>query len=234
MMKEEPIKRLKKFRTKPNNKTFGNRPCRFCNGRNWSPIHKCPAIVANCSEWGKKGHFAKACRQRTYNNRTVKRLIEDETQQPNESASESGESIHHIEEVRTIEEKNKHYTATNITNGVKKVFIINSGSPVTIMPHDERITKATEIQKTTNRHQDVSRNEVKFREKFPVNSEYENNKRKTEIVITERTDITPLLGMDWMKTFKLTIGRIQLAENNQSEKEKIIKKFRTCSETTKR
>ena len=31
--------------------------------------------------------------------------------------------------------------------------------------------------------------------------------------------------MDWMKTFKLTIGRIQLAENNQSEKERIINKF---------
>ena len=46
-----------------------------------------------------------------------------------------------------------------------------------------------------------------------------------EILITERTDITPLLVMDWMKTFKLTIGRIQLAENNQSEKERIINNF---------
>ena len=46
-----------------------------------------------------------------------------------------------------------------------------------------------------------------------------------EILITERTDVTPLLGMDWMKKFKLTIRRIQLAENNQSECEKIFKKF---------
>ena len=45
-----------------------------------------------------------------------------------------------------------------------------------------------------------------------MNIEYENNKQKMEILITERTNITPLLGMDWMKTFKLTIGRIQLAE----------------------
>ena len=43
--------------------------------------------------------------------------------------------------------------------------------------------------------------------------------------ITERTDITPLIGMDWMKRFKLTIGRVQLAKNNQSEEEKIINKF---------
>ena len=46
-----------------------------------------------------------------------------------------------------------------------------------------------------------------------------------EIVITERTDITPLLGMDWMKILKLTIGRIYMAENNQSEKDRIINKF---------
>ena len=55
--------------------------------------------------------------------------------------------------------------------------------------------------------------------------EYESNKHKMEILITERTEITPSQGMDWMKTFKLTIGRIQLAKNNQSEMEKIIIKF---------
>ena len=46
-----------------------------------------------------------------------------------------------------------------------------------------------------------------------------------DILITERTDITPLIAMDWMKKFKLTIGRIQLAENNQSEREKVIIRF---------
>ena len=79
------------------------------------------------------------------------------------------------------------------------------------MPPDEKIMKATEIQKITNRYQDVNKNYVKIRGILPVNMEYENNKQKIEILTTERTDITPLLGMDWMKTFKLTIGRIQLA-----------------------
>ena len=142
---------MERFGTKPKNKQFGNRPCRFCNAPNWSPIHKCPALATNCNKCGKKGHFAKACRQRTYNDRTVKILTEDDTQQPNESTSESEESIHHIKEVRTIEEKNKHYTATNRKNGVKKEFIIDTGSPITLMPTDERIMKHTENQKTTNR-----------------------------------------------------------------------------------
>ena len=119
----------------------------------------------------------------------------------------------------------KHFTATVQINGIKKEFIIDTGSPISKMPPDERIMNATEIQKITNRYQDVNKNEVKFRGKIPVNIEYENNKQKMEILITERTDITPLLGMDWMNTFKLTIGRIQLAENNQSKREKIFNKF---------
>ena len=36
--------------------------------------------------------------------------------------------------------------------------------------------------------------------------------------------------MNWMKTFKLTIGRIQMAENNQSEHEKIFNKFQDLFE----
>ena len=51
-----------------------------------------------------------------------------------------------------------------------------------------------------------------------------------ELLITERTDITPLLGMDWMKTFKFTIGRLQLAKNIQSEKEKIFGKLQDLFE----
>ena len=133
--------------------------------------------------------------------------------------------MYHIKEIKAIEEKNKHYTATIKINGVKKEIIIDTGSPITIMPPDEGIMKHAEIQKVANRYQDVNENEVKFWGKVPVNIEYENNKQKMEILMTQRTEITPLLGMDWIKTFRLTIGRIQLAENNQSEKDRIINNF---------
>ena len=46
-----------------------------------------------------------------------------------------------------------------------------------------------------------------------------------DILITERMDMTPLLGMDWMKKFKLTFEKIQLAKDNQSEREKLFNKF---------
>ena len=126
----------------------------------------------------KERHYAKACRQKFNNNRTVKRPTEEETNEPNESTSDSDESIHHIKEIKKINEMNKHFTATVQINGIKKEFIIDTGSPVSILPPDKRIMKTTEIQKITNRYQDVNKNKVKFRGKVLVNLEYENNKQK--------------------------------------------------------
>ena len=159
------------------------------------------------------------------NNRTVKRLTENEPNKSDEPSSESENSIHHMKEIKRIDETRKHFTTTLKISGIPKEIIIDTGSPISLIPPDERLTKLTEIQKTTNRYQDVNKNEVKFRGKIPVNVEHKNNKQKMEILITERIDITPLLGMDWMKKFKLTISKIQLAENNQSEREKVFNNF---------
>ena len=199
---------MEKFGARPKNRNFGNRTCRFCNAPHWTPLHKCPALDANCNKCGKKGHYAKVCRQKMNNNRTVKRLIENEPNESGEPSSESEDSIHHIKEIKNIDETNKHFTTTLKINGIPKEFIIDTGSPISLMPPDERITKSTEIQKITNRYQDVNKNEEKFRGKIPVNVEHKNNKQKMEILITERIDIPPLLGMDWMKKFKLTISKI--------------------------
>ena len=80
------------------------------------------------------------------------------------------------------------------------------------MPPDEKISKLIGIQKITRKYKDVNKNEVKFQWKVPVDMEYDNNKQKMKILITEEKS---LLGMDWIKKFILTIGRIQLAKNSQ-------------------
>ena len=71
--------------------------------------------------------------------------------EPDESTSDSEESIHHIKETKQINEVNKHFTATVKINGMKKEFIIDTGSPISILPPDERFMKVTEVQKITNR-----------------------------------------------------------------------------------
>ena len=69
------------------------------------------------------------------NNRTVRKLTEgEETNEPNESMSESDESISHLEEIKTIEDRRTRYTAVVRIIGIKQEFAIDTGLPVTIMP----------------------------------------------------------------------------------------------------
>ena len=93
------------------------------------------------------------------------------------------------------------------------------------MPPDEKILKSTGLQKITNRYQEVNKNEVKSRRKTQVDVEYAKKEQKMEIVITERTDITPLLGMNWTMKFKL---------NSQSERENVFYRFLDSFENIER
>ena len=152
---------MERFGTRPKNRTRANRPCRYCGIQNCTPMHKCPATETSGNKCGKKGHYAKVCRQKYTINRTVKQLTEEKIEERNETSSESDESIHHIKEIKKIEEK-KHYTATVKIKGIKKEFIIDTGSPITKMPPDEKILKIAELQKITNRYQDVNKNVTKL------------------------------------------------------------------------
>ena len=78
-------------------------------------------------------------------NSTAAEQSNDQTNEPNESSCESEEDKQHIKEIKKIEETNKHYTATVKINGIAKEFIIDTGSPISIMPPDKRIMKPTEI-----------------------------------------------------------------------------------------
>ena len=81
----------------------------------------------------------------------------EKTNQKNDDRSESNKSIHQIQEIKKIEGKNKHYTATVKINGKKKEFIIDTGSPITIMPPVEEFLKSTGLQKFTNKYHDVKK-----------------------------------------------------------------------------
>ena len=221
-IEEEPIQRMGKFNTRPRDKFNNNRPCRICNAPNWSQTHKCPALDQTCNNCGKKGHFARTCRHKENYKRKIRNVTETENSQIGEESDESESSIYRIERINRIVDKNKYLTTTVKINGTEKEFIIDTGSPLSIMPADNTIMKDTENQKVKHRYQDVNKNEVKFRGKIPVDNEYENNKQEMQILITERNDITPLLGMDWLKKFRLKIGNIRLDDNSQSQNKQIV------------
>ena len=224
IIKEEQIQRMENFGTRPITRITGNRPCRFCNAPNWSPIHKCPAQDSNCNNCGKKGHNARVSKQRRKINRTVRKLTKEEETERNETMSDTDESIYHIEGMKNIVEQQKHYTAKIKKRNAKNFYYrhrISSNNNATRRTNNEDDRNPENNKPIPRRKQ----NEVKFWGKVPVDMKHEKNKQKMEILITERTDIKPLLGMDWTKKFKLTIGRIQLTETNQLEKEKVIIKF---------
>ena len=223
-IKEEPIQKMERFGTRPKNRTTNEKPCKFCIAPNWNPTHKCPALDKLCNNCGKKGHFARVCRQKENYRRKVQNVTEETTAIGGES-DESETSIYRIEEINRITDKNKYLTAKVKVNGIEKEFIVDTGSPISIMPADEQILKKTELQKIKHRYQDVNKNEVRFRGQIPTDIEYENNKQKMQILITEKNDITPLSGMDWMKKLNLPIRNIRTDENSQSEKKRVIEKF---------
>ena len=149
-------------------------------------------------------------------------VTEEETTTIDGESDESESRTYRIERINRITNRNEYLTAKVKVNGIEKEFKVNTRSSISIMPADETIPKKTKIQNVKLRYQDVNKNELKLRGQIPTDIEYEINKQKMQRLITERDDITPLLGMDFTKKPYLAIRNPQTDENNQSEKKRGI------------
>ena len=76
----------------------------------------------------------------------------------------------------------------------------------------------------------MKKNEIKFFGKIWADIEYSGKITKLPTLITQRNDITPLLGVNWLKQLPITFNKILLDEpTNQSENSYI--KFNKLFET---
>ena len=107
-----------------------------------------------------------------------------------------------------LPDKNDHYEIKIKINGKNQNFTIDTGSPVTIMPNTQELYNQKDIQPPKERYQDVNKNEINFLGKVWVDSEYNGETKKLSILITQRTDSTPLLGVPWLKQLPITINKI--------------------------
>ena len=138
------------------------------------------------------GHFANLCKSKT-----VSRINEATS---SGSGNEPWPEFDHIQSVNGINRVD-FYKAILFVQGQPIEFIIDNGSPVTIIPP---IINPTEIKKTTKNIVDVNKNPIKFKGEAMVEVKTEKSNEILPILITENKNTQPILGLDLLD--KLEIG----------------------------
>ena len=208
---EKKTRYLNKKKTRTNNETgdkpakFKNIDCNRCGAPNWSRQHECPDRGKKCAKCGKIGHFAKSCRS----NKKIYHIQDEET-----GSAEKDEcapvTIHSIEQkIHSTQPTSisgpEFFTLKALVNNGPINFIIDSGSPVTLIPKS-LFDNITPLQPLETEHRDVNDNRINF-EGETIAKVNENGKQKhLEVLIsTEKTN--PLLGLDWMKELGITLDK---------------------------
>ena len=100
------------------------------------------------------------------------------------------------------------------------------------MPTNPTLYNPENIQPLKERYQYVNKNEINFLGKVWVKIEYNSEHTKLRLLTTKRTDITPLLGVNWLKQLPITINKFSLDnETGQSETTTIHATFKKLFET---
>ena len=110
------------------------------------------------------------------------------------------------------------------TDGTGKESIVDTGSPVTMIPPDEEIINDGRILPVTTKHQDGKSNEPKLTGKIRVKTEKKRMRTNLSKLITAREHIKPLLCMHWLREFNWTIRHIEktTTPTDQTERDEII------------
>ena len=128
--------------------------------------------------------------------------MEEETDE-SEQESDNYPEIQFITAVHAIHPHNGFYKTKLTINGKQIEFIIDSGSPITLIHNSlTKDMKTGEIKKLDNKYVDVNKNEIEFIGTATV--EIKETNQKLPITITKR-ETQPLIGLDWMKEMKIEL-----------------------------
>ena len=86
-------------------------------------------------------------------------------------------------------------------------FIIDSGSPVTLIPKS-KFNEITKIWPLKNNYKDVNNNEIVFEGKTNAKVKLKEKRMELPLLIT-RKETNPLLGLDWMEKLNIKIKEEQ-------------------------
>ena len=84
----------------------------------------------------RKGHFAKACKPKYRKRQEIKEIAEPEDVEE----SEADTLLNIITKIKHVTDRKKHFTMTLKTEGTQEKIIMDTASPVTMLPpENERI-----------------------------------------------------------------------------------------------
>ena len=95
------------------------------------------------------------------------------------------------------------FTVTALVNNRPNKFIVDSGSPVTLIPKSQ-FNKLTPLRPLETEYRDVNDNRIRFEGKTTAKVEINGTRKELELLVTtKKTD--PLLGLDWMIKLGITL-----------------------------
>ena len=141
------------------------RSCRFCGGK-----HRrgdCPAYGQTCKKCGRRNHFSQVCQQRNPSQKFKSAHMVTQSQQPNLSDDDSGDSIMtvdlapQLEEVLVVESqqfKSKIHVTMKIKGGHETIFQVDTGATCNVIragelrgtKYERNITQTNQVLKMYN------------------------------------------------------------------------------------
>ena len=142
-IKQEPIQKIqtKQYRDQQEEKKNN---CGFCGQQNWTPQHNCPVKTVKCN-CQKIGHFARQCRTKPNKTKRIN-YLEDMTSEENSEEKEPEEMLQITQINKILPDNNDHCVVEIKINGKNHKVIIDTGSPVTIMPNNPTLYNTEDVQ----------------------------------------------------------------------------------------
>ena len=135
--------------------------CNKCGAPNWFKQHECRARGKKCIKFGNLEHYAKGCRSAGKLNH-----IADAEAHSADEDNWIPDKIHSIrQKIHSMGTKSKKgvpfYTKTLLVINRPIKFIVDTGSPVTLIPK-ARFNMITTIRPVLEAYRDVNDNKIKF------------------------------------------------------------------------
>ena len=206
-----------KKRTEYQRSKYKDNRCGQCGTPNWSRQHICPARTVECRNCKKKGHYEKMCR--------LPRKIQHVNK-----ASSSAEDNWDYNKIQSINNKKKgdYFHVTLLVNNAPIKFIVDSGSPVTLIPQ-RLFNEITKVEKLKTNYKDVNKNTIEYVGSTEAMVKTNNTTLQLPLLIT-KANITPLMGLDWMKRLAISLNttneNIKIHKIRMDDTEKKILKLK--------